>query len=97
MKNRIAFILLFLFASFTSPAQNIKIRLNFPVGVSVRPIGKAPFPNAIWIGPEWRWEAGRYVHVPGYWAAPKYRHGHWVSGHWRRNRRGYIWMPGKWK
>ena len=78
-------------------AQHIRVRLDFPVGSSVRPVGKAPFGGAVWIGPEWRWQQGQYVHIPGYWAKPGRFGARWVPGHWKQTRRGFIWVPGRWR
>ena len=78
-------------------AQHVRVRLNFPGSVRINAPGVAPFRGAIWIGPEWRWQGGQYVAVPGYWARP-YRHrATWVPGHWKYTRRGYRWVPGHWR
>lgn len=77
-------------------AQHVRVRLNFPAGVNRYAPGPAPYGGAIWIGPEWEWRGGSYVHVPGYWAKPRGR-SHWVAGHWRWSRHGYIWVPGRWR
>jgi len=87
-----------LFCLFTeSTAQHIRVRLDFPAGAIVRPVGGSPFRGAIWIGPEWRWQRGRYVYVPGYWAKPNRRGSIWVPGYWNTTRRGHIWVPGRWR
>ena len=78
-------------------AQHVRVRLNFPVGVRIGAPGPAPFSGAVWIGPEWRWQRGQYVHVPGYWARPHRYGAVWVPGHWKYTRRGYVWVPGRWR
>ncbi len=85
-----------LLLSAVSQAQHVRVRLNFPVGVSVNAPGPRPYGGAVWIGPEWEWRGGTYVHVPGYWARPR-GHAHWVPGHWRYSRRGYVWVHGRWR
>lgn len=77
-------------------AQRVSVRLNFPINISVGAPGPAPFVGAIWIAPEWRWQRGRYVVVPGYWARP-HRRAIYIPGHWSYSRRGYIWIPGRWR
>lgn len=97
MRRIILLVVIAVFSMNYSNAQHIRVRLDFPGGASVRPLGNAPYRGAVWIGPEWRWQQGRYVHVPGYWAKPK-RHGAiWVPGHWKQSRRGYSWIPGRWR
>ena len=79
-----------------SQAQHVRIRMGFPVGVSVYAPGPPPYRGAVWVGPEWQWRGGTYVHVPGYWAKPRGR-SQWAPGHWKRSRQGYIWIPGRWR
>jgi hypothetical protein len=96
MKKIIVILAVVLGLSSAADAQFIRVRIGFPVGYSVRP-ARAPHTGAIWIGPEWRWQRGRYVAVPGYWARPHRHHAVWVPGHWAHSRRGYRWMPGYWR
>ncbi len=77
-------------------AQQVSVRLNFPVGVRVGH-GPSPYAGAIWIGPEWQWRGGNYVAVPGYWARPQRHRAIWVSGYWKYSRHGYRWVPGHWR
>jgi len=98
MKIKLLFLaLLATGASLTSQAQHVRVRLGFPAGVRIAAPGPAPFRSAIWIGPEWQWRNGRYMHVPGYWAKPRYGGAVWVPGHWQYTRRGYRWVPGRWR
>jgi YXWGXW repeat-containing protein len=81
--------------SFSASAQLIvKVRPSFVV--RERPI--APSPRHVWVGDEWAWRNGNYVHVDGYWAEPGAGYSEWVPGHWRGNdRRGWRWVPGHWR
>lgn len=96
---RASFLLVMLIAcsAHSSQAQHIRVRLDFPVGTPVRPVGNSPFRGAVWIGPEWRWQQGQYVHVPGYWGKPQRVGARWIPGHWRHGRKGFIWVPGRWR
>jgi len=98
MKMKILFPVLFLMMmAGVAHAQHVKVRIGFPVGISIGAPGRAPFGGAVWVGPEWQWRGGNYVCVPGYWARPG-RHGAiWVSGHWKYSRHGYRWVPGHWR
>jgi hypothetical protein len=97
MKIRLSFLVISLVALVaTADAQHVRVRLNFPVGISIGAPGPAPYRGAIWIGPEWQWRGGRYEHVPGYWARPGRYNAVWIPGHWKYGRRGYRWVPGHW-
>jgi hypothetical protein len=78
-------------------AQHVRVRLNFPAGIRSGSYGSAPYRNSVWIGPEWRWQRGQYVSVPGYWARPGRYGAVWIPGHWKYTRRGYRWIPGQWR
>lgn len=98
MKMRLILLaLFFVIAGSTAEAQHVRVRLNFPVGISMGAPSYRPYSGAIWIGPEWRWSGGRYVSVPGYWARPGRYGAVWVPGHWKYSRRGYRWVPGQWR
>jgi hypothetical protein len=49
------------------------------------------------VGGYQRWDGGRYLWVPGRWAAPPRPHAVWVPGHWRHARGGYVWIEGHWR
>lgn len=83
--------------AFSSQAQRVRVRLDFPAGVAIAAPTPAPFAGAIWIGPEWNWRGGRYVCTPGYWAHPHARRSYWAPGHWQYTRRGYSWRGGHWR
>jgi len=83
---------------FTSNAQRVSVRLDFPVGVPVVAPGPPPFAGAIWIRPEWTWRSGRYVCAPGYWAPPpRSGRSYWAPGHWKHRPGGYYWRRGHWR
>jgi hypothetical protein len=56
----------------------------------------APGPGYVWVGGNWSWQ-GRWVWIPGYWAARPHPHAVWVGGHWAPHARGYIWVGGHWR
>jgi WXXGXW repeat (2 copies) len=89
--------LLLVVATTLVQAQQVRVRLNFPVGISIGASGHRPYNGAVWIGPEWQWRGGRYVAVQGYWAKPGRYGAVWVPGHWKYSRRGYRWVPGHWR
>ena len=62
--------------------------------VPVRPVGH---PNWVWQPGYHRWDGGRYVWVPGAYAAPPRPHARWVPGHWARRRSGWYWIDGHWR
>jgi hypothetical protein len=90
-------VLFFMMVAGAVNAQHVKVRIGFPVGISIGPSGRAPYAGAVWIGPEWQWRGGRYVTAPGYWARPGRYGAVWVPGHWKYSRRGYKWVPGHWR
>jgi hypothetical protein len=97
MKKIMLVLAIVLGFSFIAGAQRVRVRLDFPVNVSIGAPGPPPFGGAIWIAPEWRWERDRYVAVPGYWARPHHPRAVWTGGYWRHHRRGYVWVPGHWR
>jgi hypothetical protein len=44
-----------------------------------------------------RWDGGRYVWVPGVYAAPPHHGANWVPGHYRHTPEGYFWVEGHWR
>src|SRR6476646_4396656 len=98
MKKILFFTMLLLtLAVFNAKAQHVRVQLNFPGGYEVNAPRNAPYPNAVWVGPEWVWRHGRYVAVPGHWERIRRHRGMWVPGYWERRREGYIWIPGHWR
>ena len=95
--KRIMLALLLLASVSAIQAQHVRVRLGFPAGVRIGAPGPVPYRNVVWIGPEWRWERGQYVSVPGYWARSHQYGAVWVPGHWKYTRRGYRWIPGRWR
>ena len=55
-----------------------------------------PGPAMVWTPGYWSW-AGRWVWVPGRYAARPYRHATWVPGHWRPRGPSWVWIPGHWR
>jgi hypothetical protein len=98
MKKIFFLTLLFLITGISAlQAQRVKVRIGFPVGISIGAPGPAPYGGAIWVGPEWQWRGGRYHCVPGYWARPNRYNAVWIPGHWKYSRHGYRWVPGRWR
>ncbi len=96
MKKLVIVALVMAAFSLPSNAQFVRVQIGFPAGYTVRP-ARPPHPHAIWVGPEWRWQRGQYVAVPGYWAKPHRHKNKWKSGYWSQGRRGYRWVPGYWR
>ena len=65
-----------------------------PAKTEVRPA--RPFPDAVWIGGHWKWNAGRYVWVTGRWAKPQPGR-RWIEGHWKKVPGGWTWIKGHWR
>jgi hypothetical protein len=97
MKKIMLILAIVLGLVISSTAQRARVRMNFPVHISIGAPGPAPFYGAIWIGPEWRWHRGHYTCVPGYWARPQRHRAAWSGGYWKESRRGYVWVPGRWR
>jgi len=57
-----------------------------------------PPPGAamVWTPGYWSW-AGRWVWVPGRYAARPYAHAVWVPGQWRPRHGTWVWVPGHWR
>lgn len=88
---------LLLHVATLASAQVVRVRLDFPVGGAVHPSGSAPFRGAIWVGPEWQWQRGQYIYVPGRWVKPGRRGASWAPGRWKNTRGGFVWIPGRWR
>lgn len=93
----LTFFLLFagtLIFSYKTHAQVVSVRPAEPA--YAKPA--APFPKAIWIEPEWRWDAPThaYVYVPGHWIKPRAKYA-WVPGHWISVPGGFQWIAGHWR
>ena len=71
------------------------------IGPPPRPVHEfvpvAPHPGWVWQPGYHRWDGGRYVWVPGAYAAPPRPGVHWIPGHWRNTPRGYVWIEGHWR
>ncbi len=81
----------------TNAAQaQVVIRVAPPPPI-VEHYGPAPRPGYVWVGGYHRWDGGRYVWIPGYWAAPPRPHAVWVPGRYYRYHGGYAWREGRWR
>jgi len=94
MKNIIRnfFVVVFLFLAGTGCSSEKTIATK-PVAVTVERTAP-PFPDAVWIDNEYRWDGTTYVIVPAHWSKPN---GTWVQGHWKTTSKGYVWVSGYWK
>src|ERR1700756_4231538 len=55
-----------------------------------------PGPAMVWTPGYWSW-AGRWVWMPGRYAARPYAHAVWVPGQWRPRHGTWVWVPGHWR
>ena len=76
--------------------ERVYVRVAPPVE-RVEVIGVAPRPGYVWVRGWWRWDARRYVWVPGRWVAPQRGYHRWQPGHWAHDRRGWFWIEGRWR
>lgn len=92
------FIVLMGLSLLKADAQYVRRKPVFSVNINVGAPGPPPYPEAVWVGPEWTWRNGRYVEVGGHWVKPTRRGGVWVTGGWAYTKhRGYRWRRGYWK
>jgi WXXGXW repeat (2 copies) len=54
-------------------------------------------PDWVWRPGYQRWDGGRYIWVPGAYAAPPYRGARWVPGHYDHRGGGWFWVDGRWR
>jgi hypothetical protein len=58
--------------------------------------GTPPYADGVWVGDDWVWSSGRYVHNRGHW--DHRREGHtYVKGNWEHTNRGYRWHKSHWE
>ena len=58
--------------------------------------GAPPYADGIWVGDDWVWSGGVYVHNRGHW--DHRREGHtYVKGNWEHTNRGYRWHKSHWQ
>ena len=55
-----------------------------------------PGPAMVWTPGYWSW-AGRWVWVPGRYAARPYARAVWMPGQWRPRHGGWVWVEGHWR
>ena len=58
--------------------------------------GAAPYTDAVWVGDDWVWSGGAYVHNRGHWEHGKQGRTY-VRGSWEHNARGYRWHRSHWQ
>ena len=99
MKRAGVFLIVFVFALLLyercATTTHVKIAPP-PLKKEAIPKDK-PYPGAVWISGQWRWDSGlgRYIWVPGHWVkAPKGKV--WKPAHWKKTPRGWVWVPGCW-
>ena len=68
-----------------------------PPAPIVEHYGAPPHPGFVWIAGYHRWDGGRYVWVPGYWASPPRPHAAWVPHHWVHRHGGWVLVEGHWR
>jgi WXXGXW repeat (2 copies) len=56
----------------------------------------APYPDYVWIGGFWGWNAGWVWHAGHYGPRP-FRGAAWVGGGWVRGGHGWAWHGGRWR
>jgi hypothetical protein len=72
------------------------VRVGPPAPV-VEHYGRAPHRGNVWIAGYYRWNAGRYVWVPGYWTAPPRPHAVWIPHRWVHRHGGWVLVGGRWR
>ena len=90
------------FAGFTSALATHSAQAQVVVRVAPPPpiverYGPPPRPGYAWVNGYHRWDGGRYVWTPGYWAAPPRPRARWIPGHWVNRRGGYVYVQGFWR
>ena len=58
--------------------------------------GAAPYTGAVWVGDEWTYRGGAYVHARGHWEHARANRTY-VRGNWEHTNRGYRWHRGRWQ
>ncbi len=79
-----------------SAQAQVVVRIAPPAPI-IEHYGPRPRPGYVWVGGYHRWDGGRYVWTPGYWAAPPRPRAYWVPGHWAPRPGGYVFIEGHWR
>jgi hypothetical protein len=66
-----------------------------PADVVYEP-GPPPYVGGVWVGEDWVWAGGRYVHQRGHWERGRAGRAY-VRGGWYHGPRGYAWHRGHWQ
>ena len=80
-----------------SDAQYLKRKPGFSISINIDAPGPPPYPDAVWITPEWAWRGGQYVEIPGHWDRVRHPRVRWEQGQWVREKKGYCWKGGRWR
>src|SRR5690242_5524574 len=96
-KLMLLFIIMLGVSLMRSDAQYVKKKYSFSISISIGPNGPPPYPDAVWITPEWAWRGGQYVEIPGHWERVRNTRARWVQGQWIRHKKGYCWQGGSWR
>ena len=78
------------------PPGVVYVRVR-PPAPPVEVVSVSPGPDYVWIRGYHRWEAERYVWVPGRWERRPRVAAVWVPGEWRHHRNGWYWVEGHWR
>jgi len=74
----------------------VKVRPSISLSLRDRPA--RPSSAHVWIGEDWAWRNGNYVHVGGHWDAPPAHRRTWVAGYWKNSPgHGHYWVAGRWR
>jgi hypothetical protein len=82
-------------------AQGVSIRIGSPrfgpppLRVERRVV--RPYPGAVWINGNWRWNGSRYIWVSGRWDRPRAGFSRWEDGRWVQRGRNWVWIDGRWR
>jgi len=83
------------FSQSANAQERNYVKVRPSISLTVRPA--RPSRAHIWIGDEWAWRGGAYVHVGGHWDVPPPHHKVWVAGYWKQVRgHGHYWVAGHW-
>ncbi len=86
-----------LFSMMTAAALSAQVYVRVRPAVPVYVRATPPGAGYIWIGEDWEWRGGQYIHVGGRWVYPPHPGFVWVPGHWRHTRFGWQWFGGRWR
>ena len=79
-----------------STGARVYVRTGPPAPI-VEVRGPAPARGSVWIAGYHRWDGGRYIWVPGRWAAPPRARAAWVPERWAHDHHGWYFVAGHWR